>query len=352
MNWKKEIIAEMNRNRIIAIVVAVLVVVGGIVGYQYYKRTPTYTFKLIQTSIEKHDWDTFSRHVDTENMLSSAYDDLVENAMDDGDMDDSVKGFASGFIKMMKPGIVGALNDEIKQWVKTGNTKSETDADKKGKDAKKAADNIKKQANWEHSTLKGISYTKKEGDFSIVGVTIADQQLGRDFTLDIKMRQLDDGTWQVLEIANLKDYLKAAEEARKEKLAEINQPIQAEIDACVSLQPVKGQIVNGDAWGFSKHLRITAPAVFNSDKKISKVAGEISWKDHDGKVVSSPFELDAGMTKGNKNLIVSKDLNPFISGEAKLMKQGLSQYTFEMKLTKLSYEDGSTLELKKSLSDQ
>ena len=58
------------------------------------------------------------------------------------------------------------------------------------------------------------------------------------------------------------------------------------------------------------------------------------------------------MTKGNKNLIVSNDLNPFISGEAKLMKQGLSQYTFEMKITKLSYEDGSTLELKKSLSDQ
>ena len=53
MNWKKEIIAEMNRNRIIAIVVAVLVVVGGIVGYQYYKRTPTYTFKLIQNLVSK-----------------------------------------------------------------------------------------------------------------------------------------------------------------------------------------------------------------------------------------------------------------------------------------------------------
>ena len=342
----------MNRNRIIAIVVAVLVAVGGIGGYWYYKRTPTYTFKLIQTSIEKHDWDTFSRHVDTENVLSSAYDDLVDTAMDDGNMDDSVKGLAAGFIKMMKPGIVGALNDEVKQWVKTGDAKPEGEADKKGKDAQKAADNIKKKANWEHSTLKGISYTKQEGDFSIVGVTIADQQLGRDFTLDIKMRQLDDGTWQIMEIANLKDYLKATENARKEKLAEINKPIQAEIDACVSLQSVKGQIDKGDAWGFSKHLRIIAPATFNSDKKISKVAGDVSWKDQDGKGESSPRGTTVDRMKGNRTLTRSKDLNPFMSGEAKLIKQGLSQYTFEMKLTKLSYEDGSTLELETSLSDQ
>ena len=50
------------------------------------------------------------------------------------------------------------------------------------------------------------------------------------------MRQLDDGTWQILEISNLKDYLLELDKARKAKLAEVNKPIQDEIDQRVSVK--------------------------------------------------------------------------------------------------------------------
>ena len=89
MNKKTGIIA--------GIIVAVLII-GGIAGYMYYKRTPTYTFDLIKTSVEKHDWDTFSKHVDTKNVISTSYDAFVEGAMEsDEDMDEDIKGMASGF---------------------------------------------------------------------------------------------------------------------------------------------------------------------------------------------------------------------------------------------------------------
>ena len=111
----------MGKNKVfiaIGIIVALLAAAAG--GYMYYKRTPTYTFNLIKEAVEKHDYDTFSRHVDTENIISCAYDDLMAAALDDDDTDESIKGFADGFIKMLKPGIVGALDDSVKQFVKTG----------------------------------------------------------------------------------------------------------------------------------------------------------------------------------------------------------------------------------------
>ena len=115
MNKKTGIIA--------GIIVAVLII-GGIAGYMYYKRTPTYTFDLIKTSVEKHDWDTFSKHVDTKNVISTSYDAFVEGAMEsDEDMDEDVKGMASGFAKLLKPSIVDALNQEVEQWKRKSPTK-------------------------------------------------------------------------------------------------------------------------------------------------------------------------------------------------------------------------------------
>ena len=47
------------------------------------------------------------------------------------------------------------------------------------------------------------------------------------------MRELDDGTWQLTEISNLKEYLKEHEEATVAYLAELNKPVQDKIDRYV-----------------------------------------------------------------------------------------------------------------------
>lgn len=113
---------------------------------------------------EKHDYDTFSRHVDTENIISCAYDDLMDFAMEDDDTDENIKGFADGFIKMLKPGIVGALDDSVKQLVKTGSSDNENAQKEKtgNSDSEKVADNFKKQTNFDNISFKGIGDLRKE----------------------------------------------------------------------------------------------------------------------------------------------------------------------------------------------
>ena len=340
---------------IIAAIVAIVLLLGGIAGYMYYKRTPTYTFNLIKTSVEKHDWDTFSKHVDTKNVISTSYDAFLESAMEsEDDVDEDMKGMVSGFAKLLKPGIVEALNDEVEQWVKTGEKKEpeKKAGSKDEQNAQNAAENMTKETGFDTSSFKGVTYTKDDGDFSLVGITIEASQLKKDFTLELKMRQLDDGTWQILEISNLKEYLLELDKARKEKLSEVNKPIQAEIDQRLSIKNAKAGIVQADPFGFSQKLRVNLSISVNSDKAIASFSGNIFLKSPDGKQTKIPFESKRSLKSGDQSISIDKDLNPFIGGEAKLAKANLSQYSITPQITKLAYADGTTLELKTTLDEK
>lgn len=301
---------------ILGIVVVLLIAIVG--GYMYYKRTPTYTFNLIKESMEKHDYDTFSKHVDSQNLISAAYDDILDAALDDPDMDESVKGFAGGFIKLMKPGIVAELNDELMQYVKTGETKAKSSDSKKENDSEKAGDNIKEQTNIDKLTFKRVGDSRDEDGFRITGIVFEDKQLGKEFTLEVKMKQLDDGTWQVLKIANLKQYIQEEEKARKEKLAEINQPIRDEIDKEVEVGPVNATILNkGSVW--NEFVNIKANLTLNSDKAIAQINGTAYITSNDGKSIKVPIEKKIGQTANQKTMLsIKHDLNPFISSDDKI----------------------------------
>jgi hypothetical protein len=89
-----------------------------------------------------------------------------------------------------------------------------------------SVEGLKKTTDLKDTKFKGIAYTKKaDNGIATVGIILTDNDLGKDFTLDIKMRQLKDGTWQIIELSNLKEYIKEVEQARKAKSAELNQPI-------------------------------------------------------------------------------------------------------------------------------
>lgn len=340
----------MNKKRITVLGIILLLLVAGLAGYQYYKRTPAYTFRLIRESIEQHDYEKFSRHVDTENVLSTSYDALIEAALDDGDADDNVKGMAVGFAKMMKPAIVGALNDEIKQYVKTG-ASSTDDKDKKKDKNVQVTENFKKQAKVEDMTFKEIGSSRTEGDFTIVSVIFEDKKLERDFNLDLKMKQLEDGTWQVLAISNLKEYLLEEKKAREAKLEEINQPIRAEIASRISLNSPVVQVVSKDAWGFSKMLKVTVSANVNSSVPIQEASGEIKLESTNGEKFQFPFQTDIKWNGGSSSIVLQYDLNPFLDKEAKIIKNKAQNCTAEIDVQKIVYKDGTSLAVKKSLDE-
>lgn len=205
--------------KLIAIAVAaILLVVCGIGGYMYYKRTPAYSLQLIQESVKEHNWEKFSRHVDTKSLSDAAFDDIIELAMEEqGNMDEQTKALAAGFIQLIKPTLTSLIESSVKEYVETGEFKKE---DKDGKNGKanneNPADSLLQDTKADKLKFTGIKATETDGSTAIATMGLRDESLNADYELKIRMIQLDDGTWKISKIDNLKEFYQATQEAEKQ----------------------------------------------------------------------------------------------------------------------------------------
>lgn len=156
------------------------------------------------------------------------------------------------------------------------------------------------------------------------------------------MRQLADGTWQIVQISNMNDLIQEEEKATKEKLAEINKPIQDEIDKEIQIGKITLQVIPDI---FSSTLNMRIPMIITSDKQISLIEGKLINKKDDTEVVSD-VKLRHNGSDTQCIAFASYDLNPFISSELEIIKNKASQIDPEFKITKITYTDGSSLALK------
>ena len=203
----------MDKKKFIGIIIA-LIIIGLCSYFFYYTKTPTYSLNLIKDSIQKHDVATFKKHVDLDSLISRGYDDLMAVSMNDLKDNSLGAGFAKGLIEMMKPTITNALKDGALRAVENGkweDVPSNGQTDTSSVKSEEIAD----RAGIKSASFKGIEYTKKDGKTAIVGIKINEPSLEKDYILDIKMRELDDGTWQIVEISNLKDYLTELDKVKK-----------------------------------------------------------------------------------------------------------------------------------------
>ncbi len=210
--------------KVIALVVAVVLIACGIGGYMYYKRTPAYSLQLIQDSVKEHNWEQFSRHVDTKSMADSAFDDIIELSLaEDKTMDAQTKALAANFAKLLKPTLTSLIESSVKEYVETGEFKDLDDNQDNSKKAKRSktnpAENILKETNAEKLKFTGVKSTEKDAVGTVVAMGLHDESLNADYELKIRMIQLEDGTWKMNKIENLKDFYNATQEAEKNKKA-------------------------------------------------------------------------------------------------------------------------------------
>lgn len=238
MENNTEIISETKppvSKRLIGIMLVVCLLVGSIAWYfLYFIKTPEYSLNIIKESVAKHDVIKFKKHVDLDSTLSRGYDDLIL-AMIESDKTMSLEGkaFVGGFAQLFKQPIVGALKDGIMRFVETGKWEDEKDVQATNKNNKESQQNINPdkvidQSGLKNSSFRGIAYTRKDGKTATVGLKVFENEANKEFILDIKMREIDDGTWQVAEISNLKDYISGVEKAKNElvrKYIEETKPI-------------------------------------------------------------------------------------------------------------------------------
>ncbi|SHK28204.1 hypothetical protein SAMN05216582_101184 [Selenomonas ruminantium] len=210
--------------KIIALIAVIVLIACGIGGYMYYKRTPAYSLQLIQDSVKEHNWEKFSRHVDTKSLADSAFDDIIEISLEeDTTMDAQTKALAANFAKLLKPTLTSLIESSVKEYVETGEFKDLDDKKDGGKKSKRQkenpAENLLKETNADKLKFTGVKSTEKDGTGTVVAMGLHDESLNADYELKIRMIQLEDGTWKMNKIENLKDFYNATKEAEKNKKA-------------------------------------------------------------------------------------------------------------------------------------
>lgn len=209
----------LNLRKKISAVFVVICVLGGVSSWYflYFTKTPEYALNQVRQAVEKHDLVKFNQYVDLNSILSRGYDDLITAMLEsDRTLTPEIKKVISGFSKIFKFPVVGTFKEGILRLVETGKweTQAKDESSLQGIDTEQ----LVAKTGFTSSSIKNVAYTKKEGKTAIVGITIAEKDLQKNFVLEIKMRELEDGTWQVAELSNFKEYLLEIEKAKLTQL--------------------------------------------------------------------------------------------------------------------------------------
>lgn len=198
----------MDKKRLYALIAVLVVICGGAAWYfMYYTKTPTYSLYLIRDAVQKHDVQSFKQHVDLDRVMPRLVDDYFGYALkNDPEMKNNpFKGLAEGIVNVAKPAMVSALKDKVIRIVEGDmSDNNQQSLPTTGSNTANAApvENLNVSA----IDYKGITYEKKDGKLAIIGIKAVDPKLFDEFTFDIKMSELNDGKWQIVEVANAKEY--------------------------------------------------------------------------------------------------------------------------------------------------
>lgn len=335
---------------LIGIIALILVGAGGY--FFYWQKTPEYSIGLIRDSIQKHDLAAFQKRVDIDTLFTRAFDDLISYQMNaDKEMDQGTKAMAMGFAQLLKPTVVNALKDATKRYVETGGIEP-ADKPKTREQAGKtppqfSTDELSKQSGLTNSDFRGVAYTKKDGRTVTIGLKLLERQVGQEFIIDLKMREIEDGSWQVAEFSNLPDYIGKVEAARKAKLEKLNQPIVDDIASAVRVGEISSRSYPKDNWGFSRGMEIVIPLAFLDSRKISTMTGQIFITGSDGSLLfKGNFTAKGTNTHGKTAYLRYRyDLNPFISGQSTLIKDSHANLQKKAVIRKITFSDGKTIAL-------
>lgn len=330
--------------------------------FLYWVKTPAYSLGIIKTSIEKHDLAKFEQHVDLNTLYGRAYDSYMSNELKGNDNE-----LVLGLVKAMRGVILDELTNRTKKYVETG--KFETKKGQEGQetsnkdpfkiDGSKAIKDLGERTGAQGMEYKGIEKTEKDGKIAVVSLKLRDTQLNKEFILKIKMRELDNGEWQAVEVSNFTEFLKNHDQAVTDKIAEINKPIREKMDKLFKISDkISAKLSATNSFFRSDDLFYTIGIVLpDKEHKVKEVYGKFIIKDAEGQqVVVSPIHLvDLDKNYDKPDYSATKEyeitwkrassLNPFMSQENKIMENGLQEYKFSFAFNKLVLMDGSVIEL-------
>lgn len=161
------------------------------------------------------------------------------------------------------------------------------------------------------------------------------------------MYELDDGSWRLTEITNLKELLKEREQATAAKLKQLNSKVQTELDAAVTAVPGTIAIDSSGGWFPSYTMQNTFTLNNISAKTITGLQGSVEVFDNDGMLLQR-CRFNDYLTlapQGSSSLKKLFSLNQFKPETVRLLRSDLKTVKWQVNISSVSFDDGSQLQL-------
>jgi len=327
------------------IIVAIVILLAMAAFYLlYWVKTPQYSLSIIKDSVAKHDLMTFERHVNLQNISTQAIDDMIATTISP---EDRKNPLIIGMINMVKAAAVPTFVAQAQKYVETGSFAKVNEQN----DGQVIVASVAERTGLMTMEFKGIEKTSRSKDEAVVNIKIWDQQLEKNFELQLKMKQLDDGTWRLDSIDNLKMFMAERDKAVEKCLVALNKPIQENIEKKVQLitdgpSPVSIERVAKDSDLLPSYtIKVWLPFKVLAHN-VKSVSGTLLIYDKHKKVIFSR-DFDSGSADLSKSedglwhFDNSWPLNSYDVSDKEISTCDLSQTTHKVIFTAVSFTDGT-----------
>jgi len=173
-----------SRRVVIGISIFVLLLIAAGYGWTF---TPSYSVYQIKRALETHDYDTFSRYVDVDNVLDNALDEFAGN--EEKETEESAPGGLLG--KVLRKGFLKNLARDARPLVKAG---LQVVVEQTVRDRDHELPQIPLAA------VFGALVHERTTDGDTVSFPI---KIKKGERIQVKARQTPKGRWKVIEVSNL-----------------------------------------------------------------------------------------------------------------------------------------------------
>ena len=318
-------------------------------GYLRYRRSPAYVLTMAAEAVEKHDWGTFQKYVDTQRVLGRFYQDAVQDTLGRSDFTPAMQQVGQQMAAAMKPHVLDRLEDLVRSYVEQGQVNPETVPKEEGS----LVNPVPYRMLGGLAVLTGKARTTVEGNRASVTASVHDDRLNKDFPIVIAMEKDEAGIWRAVAWENAAQVMAEWRQEEAAALAALNAPIEERLSALWETESLSGQAEPADALGLTQQLRFRLSGKVRSGKPVREIDGTVTCRTPDGAAVTAAFsQQGAGLAGETVTWEMARELSPFVQSDAAVARASASSLIWDVKITRVVFTDGESVALYTQLPEK
>ncbi len=173
--------------------------------FLYWTKTPVYSVGLVREAVQNRNVALFERHVNLNSIYGKMIDDIGKVAVEKSGTVFELEPATIGVMNVFKPIVVESLRVATINSIleKQDNQVVPKEYDVIGELSGK----IKESMYLENFAIQGMAEKMRGNDMAVVTLSLYNAKKDETVELDLSMRKLANGQWQIREISNFYDLL-------------------------------------------------------------------------------------------------------------------------------------------------